>query len=576
MTKLPFNQHIADLVSLLKFHGIRNVVICPGSRNAPLIQVFYRDRSFNCHSIVDERSAAYLAMGMARESGKAVVVLTTSGTAALNLAPAVAESFNLHIPLIVLTADRPAEFPPQFTNQRITQDGIFHNHTKASGSFSLKEDSLQALRLTILDTHRLLQLALHDIPGPLHLNIPLEEPLYEQIADGISQEQLRELLHSVPYPESTQPAGDASKISRAADQEASKNEAFPSGPENKEIIEQIKRRKKILILAGLHAYNTEEIDLLKQLLEKTNVTILSENLANLPEEIALTSPELILAAADDDDLELLRPELIILFGGQVVSKQARLYVQGLEQIPVKVYEKFPAEMLKEAIHATPSRENLKNIFLTGWKKKEEIVLQKAKSYLKEAEYSMLGAVHAVLDKIPGNATVHLGNSSVVRLAQLCQTRQDLVYTSNRGTSGIDGTLSAAAGAAMISTDLHIAIVGDLSFVYDSNALWNRSFPGNLKIVVMNDKGGGIFRLLDGPDRMPFFEDFSIASHPVSIKSLAEAFQINYYISKNYKELRSALDHVFDDHENPSLLEVDLSESENSRIFKQFYKQIQSQ
>ncbi|MCA1747066.1 MAG: hypothetical protein LC655_05165, partial [Bacteroidales bacterium] len=130
MTKIPFKQHIADLALLLKRHGVRHVVICPGSRNAPLIQVFQRDPDFSCRSIVDERSAGYVALGIARQTGQAVAVVTTSGTAALNLAPAVAEAFYLQLPLVILTADRPPEWPPQFGNQRINQVEIYRPNAK--------------------------------------------------------------------------------------------------------------------------------------------------------------------------------------------------------------------------------------------------------------------------------------------------------------------------------------------------------------------------------------------------------------------------------------------------------------
>jgi len=150
-------------------------------------------------------------------------------------------------------------------------------------------------------------------------------------------------------------------------------------------------------------------------------------------------------------------------------------------------------------------------------------------------------------------------------------RRDLLYYSNRGTSGIDGSVSAAVGASLVSDRTHVLVVGDLSFVYDSNALWNKNFPQNLKIIVLNDGGGGIFRLLEGPDRMDFFEEYSVTHHPVSLELLSQAFGRDCSRVTNREELQEKLETLFSPGSILSVLEVDTTGSENSRIFKQFFK-----
>jgi 2-succinyl-5-enolpyruvyl-6-hydroxy-3-cyclohexene-1-carboxylate synthase len=158
---------------------------------------------------------------------------------------------------------------------------------------------------------------------------------------------------------------------------------------------------------------------------------------------------------------------------------------------------------------------------------------------------------------------------------LIPVRDDLSYEANRGTSGIDGSVSTAVGAALVSDQLHLLVVGDLSFVYDSNSLWNKNFPGNLRIIVLNDGGGSIFRLLEGPGRMDFFEEFSVTHHPVSIELLAQAFGRRFARVSGTDELREHLEALMKPESALSVLEVDTTASENSHIFTSFFQKIRS-
>ncbi|MCA1746537.1 MAG: hypothetical protein LC655_02495, partial [Bacteroidales bacterium] len=306
----------------------------------------------------------------------------------------------------------------------------------------------------------------------------------------------------------------------------------------------------------------------------------------------ISVPELVLASAGTEELNDLTPNLVVTFGLQVVSKRTRLFVQRLVNVPVINSGQLPATLFREKIsstmpgsrklskneHPTTSAQNLSatNHFLAAWKKQEATALQSANTYLSRAGFSNLTATTAILSQVPPTTTVHLGNSGAIRYSQLSVPRNDLTYYSNRGTSGIDGSLSAAVGAAMVSPGPHLAVLGDLSFVYDSNALWNKNFPKNLKIIVLNDQGGGIFRLLDGPSRMPFFDEFSVAHHPVDLQHLAEAFGLKHLFVGDMIGLKTALATLFSGDTGPALLEVHTAKSENSAIFKQFYKSLQNQ
>jgi len=538
-------QHISELGTLLESFGIRHVIICPGSRNAPLIQLFTARKAFHCFSIVDERSAGYVALGMARQLQEVVVVLTTSGTAVLNLAPAVAEAYEQQIPLLVITADRPAEMIKQFNNQRLDQREPFRYFSRGFYQFPLQVSDSDLSELN-LEVGSLVAKSLQVPAGPVHINIPLEEPLYETLPPPLEGGGYRSA-------------------------EAAENEITELGP--------ISGDENILILAGMGKYSDHIRDILIYLSESGRVVVVAENIANLPAEAFISNPDLLLAAKDQEGQKALLPDVVISFGAQVVSKRLKLLLQaasasgGLRHFEIEENVAASLEKLSESLRVSGEASSSLN-FSGLWQGEQRRTVESSREKLKSLPFSMLSCVHQVLDAVPSGSIIHLGNSSLIRYSQMLVLRRDLRYYSNRGTSGIDGCVSAAVGAAMVSDAMHVLLVGDLSFVYDSNALWNRNFPENLRIVVLNDKGGGIFRLLDGPSKMDFFEEFSVSHHPVFPHKLAEAFGRTAGLASNEQELGEALSVLFHAGSKHSVLEVLTSGSENSRIFKQFLDQKQ--
>lgn len=543
------NQHLTDLVHILKQQGVRHVIICPGSRNAPLIQLFTRDSHFTCYSIVDERSAGYVGLGMAKEENAPVVVLTTSGTASLNLGPSVAEAFFQKIPLIVLTADRPREWPPQFSNQIVNQDKLFAANSKASYSLPIHIENDDTLKVVLEKCKEIIKSAEGGLPGPVHLNIPLKEPLYDAITDHLS--------------DGLTPA-----------EEGTEQEKMQVSAETQNVLSEfLKEQQKVLIIAGADRYTAVEELLLVALSIHYNVVIIAENITNLKAPHFINQPELIFASTSDSHKEL-EPELIVTLGGQVVSKKTRLFVQARNLIPVLVLDFFPEDLFSELTLNIDVESEYK--YLSEWKRIEKEALEKLDIFLTAYPFSNFTALGGVLNTIPEHSVVHLGNSSTIRISQLFPQRNDLRYYGNRGTSGIDGSLSSAVGAAMVSKKLHIVILGDLSFVYDSNAMWNRDFPPNLKIIVINDGGGGIFRILSGPEKMSFFEKFSVTNHPVSHLELSKAFGLTGLQVVDYKGLNKGLEALFEEEDGPDVIEIFTAKSENSSIFKKFYKSLQKE
>lgn len=529
------HQHLADLGPLLKEFGVRSVIICPGSRSAPLTQLFTAHKDFQCYSIVDERSAGYVALGMVRQLQEPVVVLTTSGTAVLNLAPALAEAFHQQLPLIIITADRPSEKFTQFNNQIIDQQAPFYNYSKGFFQVPCPVSHEESHAQVMIGMERLCASALSFPHGPVHINILLDEPLYD------------------PLPEAGKPI----------DLSSSKQEEKAIVPEYPDLDGE----SRIMVLAGMGSYDAEIIKELEELQAYGQVVLIAENIANLPGEGFISRPELLLAGLEEEKKAALIPDLLISFGAQVVSKRLKLLLQAAPDLRHVEIDGNVVASIKKVQELLEVKQDSK--FREFWTQAAERAGVYAGTGLENLEYGSLLVIHKIISSAPGGAVIHLGNSTSIRYSQLLPTREDLDYYSNRGTSGIDGCVSAAVGAAMVSDKLHILLVGDLSFVYDSNALWNRVFPANLKIVILNDQGGGIFRLLKGPSEMDFFEAFSVAHHPVSPALLSESFGRESRVVQNQEELEELIPEFFTPGSSLSVLDVDTSREDNSRIFKTF-------
>jgi 2-succinyl-5-enolpyruvyl-6-hydroxy-3-cyclohexene-1-carboxylate synthase len=503
------------------------------------MQLFTSQSWFRCTSIVDERSAGYVALGMARQLQEPVVVLTTSGTAVLNLAPAMAEAYHQQIPLIVITADRPPEKISRFNNQWIDQEAPFFTYSKGFYQLPLPVTEPEVLTQVIRMTESLLHSAISLPAGPVHMNIPLEEPLYEPLPPVLQGNDHR--THQ------------------------------PEEPGTVSAFGEVGANTKIMILAGMGQHGTALSKKLLKLLKECQSVVIAENIANLPCDQFISQPELLLAGVEEDGAGGLIPDLLISFGGQVVSKRLKLFLQKLpDLVHVEIDGHAEASLAKlgESVsrsgHTSPV-----NRYLEAWKLEQERAREIVRKKLQTLGYGNLWVIQAILAAAPSGSVIHLGNSSTIRYSQVLPHRKDLTYYSNRGTSGIDGSVSAAVGAAMVSDTTHILLVGDLSFVYDSNAMWNMNFPENLKIVVLNDDGGGIFRLLKGPSEMEFFEEFLVTHHPVSPELLAKSFGRQATHVGNREELKGAIDLLFSPGSTLSVLDVDTSKQENSRIFKEF-------
>lgn len=539
------------MVALLKAHGITHIVLSPGSRNSPLIHSFATDADFTCYSIIDERSAGFFALGVIGAIRKPVAVCCTSGTAALNLGSSVAEAYYQQLPLLVITADRPAAWIGQMDGQTVPQANMFREITRCSVQLpqvGSKEEEWYCNRLI---NEAILGLD-NRVKGPAHINIPLGEPLF-----GFTVKELPE----VRVIRQSRPGYTINKTDGYAGRFAGYS--------------------KRMIVAGQLPPGNELSQLPDWLREKAGVVVLAEHLSNIPAE-ETSFFDTALYAATDEEAEALTPELVITIGGHIVSKRLKQLLRSGK--------------VREHWHVSPSGEVAdtyqcvtdiircdEETFLrylsqadTG-KSGEEFRRSWSRACASVSEpqpgFSDLYAVGALMRALPKNSSLHLANSNSVRLAQLFRADPSIRVFCNRGTNGIDGSLSTAVGYAAASERMTFLLIGDLSFFFDMNGLWNKYKGSNLRILLNNNSGGEIFHILPGLNRSEALGDYIAASHKTEARAWAEQQGMLYLSAANEEELQRQLrTFTSTNRETPVLLEVFSSIEQNADQIRTYYHQ----
>jgi len=506
-------QHIYDLVGLCAEYGVEKAVVSPGSRCAPLLIGFGKHSDIETISVTDERSAGFIALGLAQQSGNPVVMVCTSGTASQNFAPAVTEAFYQHVPLIVLTADRPPEWIDQWDGQTIRQKNIYIDHIK--GKFVYDEENTDVAEAA-------LNLALEGGKGPVHLNIPIREPFYPD-----SFEEIR--------------------FNEKAQRPQSKNIYKIDESVWDEFESILNLSEKVLVLGGQTEPNQGLIKLLNQL----DIPVIGDVISNLHGlEGVINSSDLIFKTDD----EFLAPDFLITFGRSVISKNLKLYLRKYKpKVHWHIGERMvgdPFQSLTKIIETTPfyffkewldkgKEINYQDDYLNLLSDAQKEVDENLKLKLDKIDFNYFNAVQKVIQHLPENSMLHLGNSMPVRIANFAGIDDPSIHVwCNRGTSGIDGILSTAVGHSLADLNLkHTLIIGDLSFFYDRNGLWlNHEFPQNLRIVILNDSGGGIFNMIPGPSSQGDLTKLFTTPHKRTASLTAKEFNMNYQCVSSIEEI----------------------------------------
>lgn len=554
-------EGVKILLDGLVAKGVKHVVLSPGSRNAPLLMGVARDKRLEHYVVVDERSAAFFALGMVQREGMPVAVVCTSGSALLNYAPAVSEAYYQRLPLLVVSADRPVAWVDQDDSQTIRQYGVLQNIVKASfevaGEVRDEEERWLAVRMV----NDAIECAMTGRRGPVHINVPLREPLYGQ------REWEKE--RTVRIIERIEGRGLI----------APEVMAVLSG--------RLENCRKVMILAGCHLPDRKMQEALVRLGELENVVVLSETPANTGNGKQIGMIDRVLATIEEQERIEYAPELLVTFGGPLISRHVKAFLRKYrpqehwhidrsthlvdtfqvltKQLDVEVgsfLDVLSSEM--KACHSD---------YAARWQAKKELSDVRHEQFAREVGWCDWKAFSILLPEIPQGTALQLGNSTPARYGQLFECRQTERVDANRGTSGIDGATSTAVGAAVLNPGMTLLISGDMSFLYDSNALWNRYIPPRFKMVVMKNGGGGIFRFIQGPSELEELEECFEARQTVDVRGYADLHHFAFFSADSAGELQRVLADFWAERERPAMLEIDTTMCDNAAQLKAYFKKL---
>lgn len=563
-------KNINILTSLLVAHGIQHAVVCPGSRNAPIVHNLCVHPKIKCYPVTDERSAGFFAIGLAQATHLAVAVCVTSGTALLNLSPAVAEAHEQHIPLVVISADRPQQWIEQLDGQTIPQPNAFN--TLVNKSVSLPENIINE------EDHwycnRLVNEALLAIrfpsKGPIHINIPIAEPLFGFTVEELPQERV---------------------IHRSFE-----------GCDGVQVARWLLEAKRPMVVMGqyisdIHFYDDDTrrkaIDLMD-----TQGVVLSERLCNLHSQIIHVDEALSLIGDEEEYF----PDVIVYFGGTVVSKRLKKFMRkakdakvvminqdgNIHDVSMHLTDVVQMKHVEEFFYALlnlyetrndPDSENSVEVPIKEHQEyhlKWDALLSFARNYADNHQpaFSQMATVKYFEEQLTDmdyHFHVHYANSTPIRLANIYAGQS--IYC-NRGVNGIEGTLSTAAGFAAATDDRVFCVIGDLSFFYDQNALWNQNLKGNLRIILLNNGGGGIFSNLKGLEQSESRGRFVAGEHNTQAQGICAQNDVGYLRARNMEEMQIGIVTLLTkDTSRPMLMEVLTDMEADIKAINDYYQQM---
>ena len=537
-------------------NGVSQIVISPGSRNAPLIIESNAYPDIEKFSIVDERVAGFFALGMALSSGKPVALVCTSGSALLNYYPAIVEAFYSNIPLVILSADRPLDLIDIGDGQTIRQHDVFHNHIRKS--ISLDETNPDKNYDKLKDTFSVLKAQ----QVPIHINIPFAEPIYDTTEKDliernfVSEEKINpSLLDETPV--------DDGKMEALAN--------------------VWQQSQKIMVLVGVKAPDELLQKQLEHLTKFPSVVVMTESTSNVYHPEFINHIDRLIFPWSEDEFKRYKPDLLVTLGGHVVSKKIK---QLLRVQPPKYHWHVDRYQQLDTYHVMneyiavspqlffsqlffkvePKQSPYKTLFLEENHKR----IQRHKEYLDKSPFSDLKVYDFIQQNFPKNYNIHFGNSAAIRYAQFFDWSKSPYVSCNRGVSGIDGSTSTAIGFAVKKGNPTLLITGDLSFFYDSNALWNNYIPKDFRIILVNNSSGGIFRFIPGPtksDALDYFE----TPHKMDASHLCRMYKIDYLEASYEDELEKIWNTFYMPSGQPKLLEIFTPQTLNADILKGYFR-----
>lgn len=557
MNAKPSCQIVTDVLAR---QGVRDAVVSPGSRNAPLLLALDGERLINKHVVIDERSAAFIALGMAQASHRPVVLCCTSGTALLNYAPAIAEAYYQNIPLIILSADRPAEWIDQDDSQTLRQFEALRNYVK--DSFDIPDFEAENKEMCWFANRTANDAFISSIsgrPGPVHINMHFSAPL--TIQHGRISDQ--RIISTTDTSSSLPPR----VIKHLAEEAAG---------------------KRVLVVAGQYRPSNRINRAVTVLSHMPNVAIWAESIANIHTPDIVDCIDRTLTGIDDNSEEY-NPELIISFGGALVSRKGKEFLRKQRQCDHWSIGYRRDRLADPFMHLTRVIETSPEVFMSHfayalcrchpngkyaaiWSEAAEEAAKRHAVKVETSPWSALRAFHIILSNIPPKVNLQLSNGTPIRYAQLFDCKHIHASYCNRGVSGIDGSTSTAIGASSAYAHPTLLISGDMSFAYDIGALATTFIPSDFKAIIINNSGGEIFRFIPTTSTLPSREHYFSVPPVLPLKRLAVAYGFDYYFADSEKALRSALSQFFTPGLSPSIMEVAVPPDVSARTLTDYFKQ----
>ncbi|SHL89937.1 2-succinyl-5-enolpyruvyl-6-hydroxy-3-cyclohexene-1-carboxylic-acid synthase [Myroides odoratimimus] len=539
-----------SIIEICKAKNIQHIIISPGSRNAPLTIGFASDPFFTCYSLADERCAAFFGMGIAQQTAFPIALVCTSGSALLNYYPAVAEAFYSQIPMVIISADRPTSKIDIGDGQTIRQRNVYENHIVYNANLTEEASNENDILINNAINTAIAQ------KGPVHINAPFEEPLYNTVEELTVTPTIIN-LETLPL----------------------------QFKEFDQYIDSYKEATKKLILVGVNTPDALSQEMIDWLANDPSVIIMTETTSNLHHPHCVEHIDRIITTFSEEDFLTFQPDLLITFGGMVISKRIKAFLRKYKPTQhwhidtLRHYDTYNA--LNKAILDTPEnffqtiKENVEYYTVSNYYTwMQSIVtarLAKHEAYLKTIPFSDLSVFETLFAKLPKGTQLQISNSSAIRYAQLIKIDTSNPVFCNRGTSGIDGSTSTAIGAAVATQKPTLLITGDIGFLYDSNGLWNNYIPKDFKILLLNNGGGGIFRILPGHKETPVFNTYFETSHHHTAEHLAKMYNFKYQTATNKEELEQQCQLFFEDNNGPAILEVFTPTEVNNTVLSNYFR-----
>jgi 2-succinyl-5-enolpyruvyl-6-hydroxy-3-cyclohexene-1-carboxylate synthase len=598
-------QAVFNIAEICAQHGITDVILSPGSRSAPLTLAFARHPAYRgkLRVVPDERAAAFIGLGIAQATRRPVVLVCTSGTAGLNYAPAVAEAFFQQIPLLVLTADRPPEWIDQLDGQTIRQRDLYGAHAK--GTFDFPADTAHADAKW--HGERLINEAINltqTFPaGPVQVNVPLREPFYPKADEAMGYEAGVKIIRD-DHSNTILPPAEILDLRR-----------------------QLRAAGRVLVVAGQQPENPTLTAALYEFAEARQVPVVADTIANLGDVPTVRRQDIFLAGLSKEAKEALKPDLLITFGQSLISKALKLFLrdaapaqhwhlqpagevadtfrsltrivrvqpavffQQLANFDTKDYNRdtgsspVPATQLSAGSSPVFGTEHSSSSSIIDspknsptWQQADTAAAQFLSSFFaaENQPFNEFAAMRQTLAALPDGTALHLANSMAVRYANILglPTGRQIDVFANRGTSGIDGCNSTAVGAALAQPARPVVLLtGDVAFFYDRNAFWHNYPTPNLRVVLFNNHGGGIFRLIDGPRQQPELDEFFETHQTLTAANLCRDFQLRYLPVASFAELAAALPVFFAVESGAAVLEIFTDSKTNAAFFEEYRKAV---